>query len=81
MDELKMNDYKNLPVLTKKNAVVGGRYQMPGGYMEVTRVYRLSEEEAKGKELYYLDRVEFIQHAEWGTVSGGCALPGSDVRK
>lgn len=70
-----------LPVLHKSNAKVGGLYQFAGGYIEVTKVYRLTEEEAQEMQLYYLDRVDYIQHAEWGSVPGGCALPGSDEFK
>lgn len=75
------DDYSNLPWLEKANAKVGACYQFGGGYIEVTKLYRLSEEEAIEKDLYGLDRVEFIQHAKWGSIPGGCALAGSDVRK
>lgn len=73
------DDYDHLPQLTKENAMVGACYFAPGGYIEVTRVYRLTEEEAREFELWYLDRADYIQHAKWGTVKGGCALDGSDV--
>ncbi len=73
------DDYDGLPFLCKDNAMVGACYRFPGGYIEVTKVYRLSEDEAREFELYYLDRVDYIQHAKWGTVDGGCALAGSDV--
>ena len=72
-------DYSHLPWLNKENAVVGGCYRFPGGYIQVTRVYRLTEEEAQEQQLYHLDRAEYIQHAKWGTITGGCALAGSDV--
>lgn len=74
-------EYDQLPWLNKENAKVGACYQAPGGYIEVTKVYRLTEEEAQEMQLYYLDRVDYIQHAEWGSVPGGCALPGSDEFK
>lgn len=74
-------DYSNLPVMDKDNVMKGACYQFSGGYIEVLDVYRLDEETAKEHDLLYLDRVAFIQHAEWGTALGGCALPGSDVRK
>ena len=74
-------EYTHLPWLAKANAAEGCCYQFPGGYIQVTRLYRLSEEEALEKDLYSLDRVEYIQHAKWGSVPGGCALAGSDVRE
>jgi len=74
-------EYDQLPVLHKSNAMVGACYQFAGGYIEVTKVYRLTEEEAQEWQLFYLDRVSYIQHAEWGTVPGGCALPGGDEFK
>ena len=73
------DDYDELPILSKANAKVGACYRCPGGYFELTRVYRMTEEEAQEKDLYYLDRAEYIQHAKWGTITGGCALPGSEV--
>lgn len=75
------DEYDQLPWLNKQNAIVGACYRFPGGYIELTRLYRLSEEEALEKDLYHLDRVEYIQHAKWGSVPGGCALAGSDVRE
>ena len=73
------DDYSHLPWLTKENAMVGACYRHPGGYIEVTRVYRLTEEEAREHELWYLDRASYIQHAKWGTAETGCALAGSDL--
>lgn len=73
-------DYENLPFLEKANAKEGACYRFAGGYIQVTRVYRLTEEEAKEKDLYGLDRADFIQHAPWGSIPGGCALAGSDMR-
>ena len=75
------DDYGHLPWLEKANAKVGACYQMPGGYLQVTEIIRYTEEEARERDLYYLDHVRYIQHAKWGTVDGGCALAGSDVRK
>lgn len=74
-------DYSHLPWLEKKNAAEGCCYQFAGGYVQVTKIVRLSEEYALENDLYYLDRVEFIQHAKWGTRPGGCALAGSDLRE
>lgn len=75
------DEYDELPVLNKENAKVGACYQFPGGYIEVLDIYRLDEETAKERDLYHLDRVAYMQHAKWGTALGGCALPGSDIRK
>ena len=72
-------DYSELPVLSKENAMKGACYQFAGGYIEVTNVYRVSDEYAREHDLYCLDRVDYIQHAEWGTVHAGCALPGSEI--
>ena len=75
-------DYSHLPYLEKANAMVGACYQFAGGYIEVTRVYRLTEEEAMEKDLYGLDRVEFIQRGGPDLcLNGGCAVPGSDIRE
>lgn len=69
-----------LPVLNKENAVVGGCYQVAGGYIEVTEIIRYTEEEAHERGLYYLDHVRYILHLEkWGTFRGGCAIPGGDT--
>lgn len=73
------DDYDTLPWLEKANAMVGACYRHPGGYIQVTEIYRLSEAEAREHELYYLDRARYTHHAKWGTVDGGCALAGSDV--
>lgn len=75
------DDYSHLPILCKLNARVGDCYRFAGGYVQVTKISRLSEEYALEHDLYYLDRVEFIQHAKWGTRPGGCALAGSDLRE
>ena len=74
-------EYDQLPWLCKDNAMVGACYRFPGGYIEVTEIYRLTEEEAQELDLYHLDRVDYVQHAPWGSVPGGCALAGSDIRK
>lgn len=74
------DEYDELPWLEKANAMVGACYRSPGGYIQVTKLYRLTNEEAKEKDLYYLDRVDYVQHAKWGTTPGGCALAGSDFR-
>jgi len=74
-------EYDQLPHLEKANAMEGACYSFAGGYIQVTKLWRLSEEEAKREDLYYLDRVSFMQYAKWGTIPGGCALVGSDVRE
>lgn len=52
------NDYSHLPTLTKENAKAGEYYRMASGCILVHRIYRLSEEEARAKDIVYLDRVE-----------------------
>lgn len=52
----------NLPALKKKNAVVGRAYAFPGGWVKLTRVYRLTEHEANENALLYLDHWEGIDH-------------------
>lgn len=64
-------DYSHLPILHKRNAVVGCAYQSAGGVQFVRRVYRLTEEQAEEYDCMYLDRVE--------TTLGDFALPGSDI--
>lgn len=75
------DDYEQLPFLEKANAMEGACYRFAGGYLEVTKVYRITEEYALEHDLYGLDRADFIQHAKWGQIHGGCALAGSDVRE
>lgn len=74
------DDYEELPWLNKENALEGACYRFPGGYTQVTQVYRLSDEDAREKGLVYVDRADFIQHAKLGEMPGGCALAGSDMR-
>lgn len=73
------DEYSHLPWLEKENACAGCCYRFPGGYIEVERVYRLSEDEAMQKGLYCLDRADYIQHAKWGEIHGGCVLPGGEI--
>lgn len=68
------DDYEHLPVVCKANALKGAAYQFAGGYMVIDNIYQISEEYAKEHDLLYRDRIEFTQHAPWGTVPGGCAL-------
>lgn len=72
VDFLVDGDYEHLPVLEKENAHVGYCYKFAGGYTQVRKIYRLSEEYAKANELIYLDRVT--------TTDGDFALAGSDLR-
>ena len=51
-----------LPVLTKQAAHEGQTYAWPGGWLRLTRVYRLTEQEAIDNALLYLDRWEGIDH-------------------
>ena len=67
------DDYSNLPVLHKSNALAGAAYQFGGGVLYVHRIYRLTVEQARDLGAVYLDRVE--------TTAGDFALPGSDTVK
>lgn len=51
-----------LPSLTKQTARKGQTYAWPGGWLRLTRVYRLTEQEANDKALLYLDRWEGVDH-------------------
>lgn len=51
-----------LPALTKQNAHAGRAYAWPGGWLKLTRVYRLTEQEANDNALLYLNRWEGIDH-------------------
>lgn len=65
-----------LPILTKQNAKPGEHYAFASGWVRVTRVYRLAEQEANEKCLLYLDRFDGV------TRDGpaiGAVLPGSDM--
>lgn len=65
-----------LPTLTKENAKPGRYYAHAGGWMKLTRVYRISDTEANENALYYLERFEGITRD--GQTIGG-ALPGGDT--
>lgn len=69
---------KGLPALVKENAREGGIYAWNGGWIRLTQVYRISEEEANDHALLYLDRFEGVD--DKGMTHGG-ALPGSDEVK
>lgn len=67
-----------LPALTKKNAVVGRAYTFPGGWVKLTRIYRLTAQEANENALLYLDRWEGIDHngmAQGAAFHDGDKLP------
>lgn len=65
-----------LPLLTKENARAGKYYAFGGGWMKLTRVYRITEDEANEKSLNCMDRFEGVTRD--GQTIGG-ALPGSDI--
>ncbi|WP_195484661.1 hypothetical protein [Flavonifractor plautii] len=66
----------DLPTLTKENAYVGRCYAFAGSWFRLTRVYRLTEQEANEKALLYLDHFEgATRHGE--TIGG--AIPGGDT--
>lgn len=62
-------------ILNKQTAKVGERYACPWGWIQVTRIIRLTEEEACEACLLYLDRYEGIDNLGH-TVSA--ALPDSN---
>lgn len=64
-----------LPALTKKSAAVGRAYAWPGGWVKLTRVYCLTEQEANNNALLYLDRWEGIDH---NGMTHGAAFPDGD---
>lgn len=67
-----------LPVLTKKNAIVGEVYAFPGGWVKLTRIYRLAEQDANENALLYLDRWNGIDHngmAQGAAFHDGDKLP------
>lgn len=67
----------NLPTLTKKNAREGNTYAWTGGWLKLTRVYRLTEQEANDKALLYLDRWEGVDHN--GTFHGAAFSDGDQI--
>ena len=63
-----------LPALNVETAHAGNFYAYPGGWVLLTRVYRLTEQEAAENALLFLDRWEGIDQAG-RTV--GAAFPDS----
>lgn len=53
---------EKLPALTKQTAKVGCAYAWPGGWLKLTSVYRITEQEANEKALFYLDHWQGIDH-------------------
>ena len=51
-----------LPALSKQTAHTGNFYAWPGGWLKLTRIYRLTEQEANDRALLYLDHWEGIDH-------------------
>ena len=67
----------NYPILTKQNAVIGSKYASAGdGYITLTRVYRLTDQEAAESWAYFLDRYEAVTD-KGDTISA--AMQGSDT--
>ena len=52
-----------LPALSAETAHAGNFYAYPGGWVLLSRVYRLAEQQAAENALLYLDRWEGIDHA------------------
>lgn len=65
-----------IPAITKGNAYVGRCYAFGGSWFRLTRVYRLTEQEANEKALLYLDHFEGVTRD--GQTIGG-AIPGGDM--
>ena len=68
---------QRLPALTKANAHAGTLYAWPGGWIKLTRVYRLTEQEANENALLYLDRFEGIDRN--GYTQGGAFHDGDQL--
>ena len=68
---------KELPPLTKKNARKGKAHACSGGWIKLTRVYRLTEQEANEKALLFLDRWEGVDHN--GMFQGGAFHDGDKL--
>ena len=66
-----------LPALTKQSAHVGRAYAWPGGWLRLTRVYRLTEQEANDNALLYLDRWEGSDHN--GMIHGAAFHDGDQL--
>ena len=71
-------DAHRLPVLAKANAHVGTLYAWTGGWIKLTRVYRLTEQEANENALLCLDRFEGIDRNGYKLCG---ALPDGDQLK
>ena len=66
-----------LPILTKENAHVGRCYAFGGSWFRLTRVYRITEQEANERALLYLDHYEGVTrdgHTIGGAIQGGDTL-------
>ena len=68
---------QQLPPLTKKNAAPGRVYAWAGGWLKLTRVYRLTEQEANENALLFLDRYEGIDRN--GMTHGGAFHDGDQL--
>lgn len=65
-----------LPALTKENAHVGRCYTFSGSWFRLTSVYRITEQEANEKALFYLDHFKGVT-CDGKTIGG--AIPGGDT--
>lgn len=66
-----------LPTLTKENARKCQAYAWPGGLLKLTRVYRITEQEANDNSLLYLDRWEGVDHN--GVFQGAAFHDGDQI--
>lgn len=69
-----------LPILTKENAKRGKVYAFSGGWIRLTSVYRITEQEANEKSLLFLDRYEGVDRngmTHSGALHDGDQLPST----
>ena len=65
-----------LPILTKSTAQIGHIYQWPSGWLRLTQIIRLTEQEANKNALLYLDHWKGVDH---NGISHGGAFPDGDT--
>lgn len=69
-----------LPALTFKNATIGHHYRFCDGWLRLTKIIHLTEEECNRDSLLYMDRFEAIDwngHTQGGAFSDGRKMPTS----
>lgn len=71
---MKKNE-KSYPIINKATAKPGSRFAWPGGWVDITRVYHLTEEEANKLAVYGLDRWEGVTDKG---IKVGAIIPDGD---